>query len=202
MTQRAGLVLEIAIAAIVAIAVWLALYYWLPPIAAMDDPTARLAFSLKCAAVAILFCFVLGVEAVAHERFRSPAIDPLAGYTTKRLTINLRYLQHTLEQLVIFLPGLFGLAYYSADGSAMRAVVATTVVWMLGRFAFWIGYHRGSMHRAAGAPGMALAMLVLLYVAARFGYEIAAWPGAIAILILFAVGEAVLVAATKPIKPP
>src|SRR5581483_7736679 len=97
--------------------------------------------------------------------FRSPAIDPLAGYTTKRLTINLRYLQHTLEQLLIFLPGLFGLAYYSAGGAAMRGVAATAVVWMVNRFAFWIGYHQGAMHRAAGAPGMALAMLVLIYVA-------------------------------------
>jgi hypothetical protein len=84
----------------------------------------------------------------------------------------------------------------------MRAVVATTAVWVLGRFAFWIGYHQGSLHRAAGAPGMALGMLVLLYVAARFGAEIAGWPGAIAVLILFALGEAVLVMTTKPITPP
>ncbi|WP_410968141.1 hypothetical protein, partial [Salmonella sp. SAL04281] len=88
-----------------------------------------------------LFAFVLGIEAVAHERFQSPAIDPLAGFTTRRLTINLRYLQHTLEQLVVFLPGLFGLAYYCDSGAAMRAVTATTIVWILNRIAFWVGYH-------------------------------------------------------------
>jgi hypothetical protein len=200
--KQTALVLEIAIASLVAVALWLGLYYLLPPLAGMDEPLARLIFALKCGCVAILLCFVMGIEAVAHERFRSPAIDPLSGYETRRMTINLRYLQHTLEQLLIFLPGLLGLAVYSADGAAMRAVVATTVVWMLGRIAFWIGYHRGSLHRAAGAPGMALGMLVLLYVVARFGDEIAGPLGAVVLLALFFGGEAILVLTTKPITPP
>jgi hypothetical protein len=131
---------------------------------------------------------------------RSPAIDPLAGYETRRMTINLRYLQNTLEQLLVFLPGLFGLAYYCDSGAAMRAVSATTFVWIAGRFAFWIGYHQGALHRAAGAPGMALAMLVLLYVGARFGDELAGWPGAAALLVLFFAGEAILVLTTKPLQ--
>ena len=202
MNERAGLIREIAIAMVVTVALWLAIYYLLPPLAGMDEVLARLIFALKCSCVAILFCFVLGIEAVAHERLRSPAIDPLSGFETRRMRINLRYLQHTLEQLLIFVPGLLGLAIYSADGSQMRAVVATTAVWILARFAFWIGYHQGSLHRAAGAPGMALGFIVLLYVVARFGGELAGWPGAIALLVLFGIGEAILVATTKPITPP
>ncbi len=156
-------------------------------------------FALKCSSVAILFCFVTGVEAVAHERLRSPAIDPLLGYETRRLRINLRYLQNTLEQLIVFVPGLFGLALYCTDGSSMRAVPATTVVWVAARIAFWIGYHRSSAMRGIGAPGMMLGMVVLLYVCARFGFEIAGWPGAITMMALFAAAEAILTWTTRPI---
>ena len=196
--QRSILIAEIAIAFPVTIALWLGVYYFLPPIAGMADPLARLAFALKCSSVAILFCFLTGIEAVAHERLRSAAIDPLSGYETRRMRINLRYLQHTLEQLVLFVPGLFGLAFYCSDGGSMRAVVATTAVWIATRIAFWIGYHYGSQHRAVGAPGMLQSMLVLLYVCARFGFESAGTLGAIAPLVLFGFIEAFLFRATRP----
>ncbi|HWE75285.1 MAG TPA: MAPEG family protein [Stellaceae bacterium] len=201
MSQRAGLFGEIAIAFVISAALWLATYYLLPPLDGMTGALARLVFALKCGCVALLFCFVFGIEAVAHERLRSPAIDPLAGYETRRMTINLRCLQNTLEQLLLFLPGLFGLAYYCDSGAAMRAVVATTLVWIIGRFAFWIGYHQGSLHRAAGAPSMMIGMVMLLYVSARFGYELAGWSGAILLLVLFFAGEMVLVLTTKPLLP-
>jgi hypothetical protein len=201
MRPQTGLLREIALAFLVAAALWLAIYFLLPPLPGMDEPVARLIFALKCGCVAVLFAFVLGIEAVAHERLRSPAIDPLAGYETRRMTINLRYLQNTLEQLLIFLPGLFGLAYYCESGGAMRAVIATSFVWIVGRFAFWIGYHQGPLHRAAGAPSMMLGMAMLLYVAFRFGNELAGWPGGIALLVLFFAAEAILFLTTKPLRP-
>src|SRR5882757_9563790 len=67
---------EIAIAFPVTIALWLGIYYFLPPLGGMEDTLARLMFALKCCCIAILFCFLSGIEAVAHERLRSPAIDP------------------------------------------------------------------------------------------------------------------------------
>ena len=200
MKPQAGLLREIAVAFLVAAALWLAIYFLLPPLTGMGEPLMRLIFALKCSCVAVLFAFVLGIEAVAHERLRSPAIDPLAGYETRRMTINLRYLQNTLEQLLVFLPGLFGLAYYCDSGAAMRAVIATTVVWVVGRFAFWIGYHQGALHRAAGAPSMMLGMAMLLYVGARFGNELAGWPGAVAVVALFLAAEAILFLTTKPLS--
>jgi len=198
--HQSALIVEIAIAFPVTIALWLGIYYFMPPLGGMEEPLARLVFALKCCCFAILFCFLTGIEAVAHERLRSPAIDPLSGYETRRLTINLRYLQHTLEQLVLFVPGLFALAFYCDNGHSMRAVVATTVVWIATRLAFWIGYHYGSQHRAIGAPGMMQSMLVLLYVCARIGYEIAGPAGAIAPLIVFGCVEAVLVRTTRPVS--
>jgi hypothetical protein len=60
---------------------------------------------------------------VAHERLSSAAFDPLSGFETQRLRINQRYLQNTLEQIVVFGAALFGLAVYASDGAAMRAVL-------------------------------------------------------------------------------
>jgi hypothetical protein len=154
--------------------------------------------TLKCCCLAVLFCLVTGVEAVAHERLTSPAFDPLTGFETRRLRVNLRYLQNTLEQIVVFGVALFGLAAYCADGRAMRAVVATTVIWIIARAAFWLGYHRSAALRGFGAPGMAISMIVLLYVASRFGGEIAGTIGAIAPVALFFLIEAVLFWGTRP----
>jgi uncharacterized MAPEG superfamily protein len=150
--------------------------------------------------LAVLFCLVTGVEAVAHERLTSPAFDPLTHFETRRLEINQRYLQNTLEQTVVFLAALFGLAVYCPTGSAMRAVLATAVVWILARFAFWIGYHQSAAMRGLGAPGMALSMIVLLYVAGRIGSEVAGTIGAIVPVALFLGIEAVLFLTTRPKK--
>ena len=42
-------------------------------------------------------------------------------------------------------------------------------------------------------------MMMLLYVAACFGYDLAGWAGAIALLALFFGGEALLTWATRPL---
>ena len=74
--------------------------------------------------------------------------------------------------------GIFGLAACSPNGAMMRVVLTTTVVWILARFAFWIGYHRSAAMRGLGALGMALSMIVLLYLAARSGVEVGGRVGA------------------------
>ena len=105
---------------------------------------------------------------------------------------------YKMEQILVFGAALFGLAAYSPDGPAIRAVLATTIVWMLARFAFWIGYHRSAAMRGLGAPGMALSMIVLLYVAARIGYDVGGFVGATIPVVAFLVIEAFLFRATRP----
>lgn len=117
------------------------------------------------------------------------------------MRVNQRYLQNTLEQILVFAAGLFGLAAYSPDGAAMRAVLATAVVWILARFAFWIGYHRSAAMRGLGAPGMAISLFVLLYVAARFGYEVDGFAGAAVPVAAFLAIEAFLLRATRSSQP-
>jgi hypothetical protein len=187
----------IAISIAVSAALWFALYRFLPPLKGMDELGARVLVALKCLAAATLFALVAGVESVAHERLQSAAFDPLAGRQTKRLQVNLRYLQNTLEQIVIFGVGLFGLAAYLTSGEAMRAIPATTIIWIINRFAFWIGYHRSAAMRGLGAPSMAVSLIMLLYVVVRIGGELAGTAGAIIAIGLYLALEAVLFLKTR-----
>jgi hypothetical protein len=181
----------------VAVALWAAIDQLMPPILSMENLASRLVFALKCWCVAVLFTLVMGIEAVAHERLSSPAFDPLARFETRRLKVNERYLQNTLEQTVVFAAALFGLAAYCPTGSAMRAVVATTVVWVLARFAFWAGYHRSVAMRGLGAPGMALSVIVLVYVGACVAEEIAGRLGILVLVGAFLAFEALLFWTTR-----
>jgi hypothetical protein len=194
--RRSGIA-AIAVSGAVSIVLWFALMRLLPPLTGMDDAGARMLVALKCVVVATLFALVAGVEADAHERLQSDACDPLAGHQTKRLQVNLRYLQNTLEQTLIFAVALFGLAAYMTSGEAMRAVPAVTVIWVLNRYAFWIGYHWSAAMRGLGAPSMAVSLIVLLYVAARIGGDVAGTTGTIAILALFLAVEAMLFVRTR-----
>jgi hypothetical protein len=199
--QRNEGMVYIALSAVAAVALWLLVTRVVPPLPGMESLSGRMLFTLKCCCVAVLFCLVTGVEAVAHERLSSPAFDPLTGFETPRLRVNQRYLQNTVEQTIVFTIALFGLAAYCPTGAAMRSVLAFTLVWVLARLAFWIGYHRSAAMRGLGAPGMALSMIVLLYVASRFGSEIAGTVGTIAPTAFFLAIEAFLFRATRPVKP-
>jgi hypothetical protein len=190
--ERKSGIMVIAASILVSLIVFFGLEHLLPPLAGMESVGARMVVALKCLAVATLFCFVAGIEAVAHERLQSAAFDPLAGSETKRLRVNLRYLQNTLEQLIVFAVGLFGLALYRTDGSAMRALPAVTVIWILNRFAFWIGYHKSAAMRGLGAPSMAVGLIMLLYVAARIGTDLGGTAGAVILIGLYLAVEAVL----------
>jgi hypothetical protein len=191
--ERRKLIAAALAAAPVALALWLILWRYLPPVALGMDGLTRLVIGIKCCCVAGLLCFLTGLESVSHQRLNSPAINPLEGYEPERLRIDLRYVQNTLEQFLLFILGLLALTSYCQDAGSMRAVFATTVVWILSRFAFWIGYRRGAQYRGAGLVGMMQSMLVLLYICVRFGYELAGLPGAIAPAIIFACIEAYLV---------
>jgi len=80
-------------------------------------------------------------------------------------------------------------------------VAATTIVWIVTRAAFWIGYHYGPHYRALGAPGIMQSILVLLYVCRHFGYDIAGSFRAITLLDLFASIEAFLFRVTRSSAP-
>ena len=174
----------IAAGTLITAVLWFALLSYLPaPATANPFVTA-----LACSAIAALLTLVAGVEAVAHERLVTPAIDPLAGVETQRMRVNLRYLANTVEQFIIFSAGLLLLSFYAPS----RILVIVTVVWVVARWAFWIGYHRSPLLRGIGAPGMAQSLIVLLYAVYRFAIDAYGKPTAIGLMLVFAMIEACL----------
>ena len=174
MGAQSRLAVAVGLSLPVAVALWFALANWLPPIAV--EP---MRFVLGCIGAAALLGFLPGIEAVAHERLFSRAIDPLAGADSRRLIVNQRYVQNTLEQFWVFAPGLALLGVYAGD---LRVVAATAITWVLGRWAFWIGYHRDPVLRGIGASSLAQSLIVLAWGVGCFGHELAGWPGVVALL--------------------
>lgn len=181
-------IVQIGLASLVVALIWWACTRYIP---ASDMPAMfdRVMFALKWSGIAILLTFLTGIEAVSHERLVTEAFDPLAGKETRSILVNLRYLQNTLEQLMLFVPGLLLFAAYAEPANAARSVSAAALVWILARIAFWIGYRQGPQYRIAGLVGMAQSMVILLYVSARFGYELGGAWGAAVPLVLFALAE-------------
>ena len=182
--QRGTLLATIAASFFVAAALWWLLFRFLPePANLLPVQTA-----VGCIAVAALLTVFAGIEAIAHERFVTAAVNPLAGVETPRLRVNFLYLSNTVEQFIVFATGLLALAAYWSP----RLLVIVTIVWVLARWAFWIGYHKDPLWRAIGAPGMLQSILVLLYVAWRFGRDSYGSAAGIALVIAFLAIEAIL----------
>ena len=83
--------------------------------------------------------------------------------------------------------GLILLALHVGD---LRIVAATTAVWTLGRWAWWIGYHRDPAWRGLGAFSMAISLITLAYGVGAFAFALAGWSGVAALLAPFALAEA------------
>ncbi|MEO9129869.1 MAG: MAPEG family protein [Sphingomonas sp.] len=191
--QQRTLTLGVVLALPVAIGLWVGIDRLMPAVPGMATQLARALFALHCIGIAVLLALLPGIEAVAHERLVTLAIDPLAGADSTRLRVNQRYVQNTIEQLWLFVPGLLMLAVQARDGASMRAVVACTIVWVLARWTFWIGYHLGSRFRSVGLVGMVQSIVVLVYCIWRFGYLWLGWPGAVALIAPFVAAELFIV---------
>lgn len=182
--QRRTTLSGIAVSTVVALALWWGLLSFLP----QPKTVNSLFTAFACLPIAALLTLVAGVEAVAHERLVTAAIDPLAGVETPRLRVNFRYLSNTVEQFIVYAAGLVGLALYASA----KIVIVVSIVWVVMRWAFWIGYHKSPLLRGLGAPGMLQSMIVLLYVGYRFGSDAYGIGAGIAVLVIFAVIEAIL----------
>jgi hypothetical protein len=187
--QRRTTMGSIAASVLVTAILWYLLLRFLPaPAGGEPFPTA-----LACSAIAALLALVPGVEAIAHERLFTPAIDPLAGFETHRMRVNFHYLSNTLEQFVVFAAGLLAVSAYASP----RLLIILAIVWVIERWAFWVGYHISPLLRGLGAPGMLQSMIVLLYVAYRWGGDAYGQTAGIALAVLFLIIETILFWAVK-----
>jgi len=125
----------------------LAFAFW-PDVAVRSGPAERLAFAAELAigpalvgALVIMSCMRL------FDTDR--AEDPFAGAESRGWKVNQRVLQNTVEQAMIFLPALFGLAV-RIDDSHLKVLPIIVTLWCTGRLLFWIGYRHSIIWRAPG----------------------------------------------------
>lgn len=104
----------------------------------------RLAFALRANVVAVLPLFVM-IVTVANSRFMSDAIDPTRHAESPTMEIDGRVVDNTLQ-----------------------VVWACTIVFVVARTAFWMGYRINPLYRAPGMSATAYMNLgLILYVLYR-----------------------------------
>jgi len=130
--------------------VWILSRMILPP-AIADMPGERLAYALKWAVVVVL-PLLMAILSIGNARFNSEAIDPTLGRETPAMTVDGRVAQNTLEQTVLFLVGMLGLAV-TLPIYRLNLVAAVTITFVVMRLAFWAGYRVKPVHRAFGFAG-------------------------------------------------
>jgi MAPEG family protein len=110
------------------------------------DTSWRLAYALKCEVFAAL-CLLAGVGRIANRRFFTA--EAIAGGAEPSIEIDQRYLQNTMEQLVLAIVAHLALVLVVPDDS-IRAVAILVMLFVIGRATFWIGYHVSGPARAFG----------------------------------------------------
>jgi uncharacterized MAPEG superfamily protein len=128
----------------------------LPPFA---DAGERLAFAVKwiAAAAAPLFFAII---AIGNARALSDAIDPTAGKESPAMIIDGRVVDNTLQQYVLFVAACLAVAAVSR-GDQLSLVSGAAIIFIVSRFAFWIGYRIDPLYRAFGFASTAYLNITL-----------------------------------------
>jgi uncharacterized MAPEG superfamily protein len=121
------------------------LWHWVPAEWGVAD---RMALVVKDAVFAIV-PGVIGICIVAAQRLNPKMWVGRVAKPHSALDINTRFILNTFEQFIAFFVANAGLALYCPPEEA-RSLIILTVLFVLGRILFWIGYHRNPYLRAFG----------------------------------------------------
>jgi uncharacterized MAPEG superfamily protein len=121
------------------------LWHWVPAEWGVGD---RMALVVKDAVFAIV-PGVIGICIVAAQRLDPKMWVGRVAKPHSALDINTRFILNTFEQFIAFFVANAGLALYCPPEEA-RSLIILTVLFVLGRILFWIGYHRNPYLRAFG----------------------------------------------------
>ena len=127
-------------------------------IPAMPSVGERLAFTLMWQLPSLTMLF-LGIQVTAMTRFRSPAMNAAAVKETDTLAVHCRYVQNTLEQLVLNTGGQLVLTGFLEE-SSMMLIPVLVIHFCVGRILFWKGYLDPRHNRTNRAVGVAMMMIV------------------------------------------
>jgi hypothetical protein len=130
-----------------------ALYTVLPSPDAAQGQLGNVIYAMRWLPLAALPLLVM-IGAVGNARAMGSAIDPTLDAEDPAMKVNIRVLDNTLQQFVLFAAGSLGLAA-SLDAERVKVVGAAAIVFVVARLAFWIGYRIHPLYRAAGFAGTA-----------------------------------------------
>ena len=142
---------SIAIGVTIGVSIFTAGIYMLPPGKETDFPSdlEKLVYTLKWQSLSVMM-LLFGIERVGNVRFSTTAIDPMRGNSENLLFVEARYLQNTLEQLVVSLTGQLILSLYVSAAFLPRVIPTLVVLFVTGRILFYVGYKMDPMKRGVG----------------------------------------------------
>ena len=121
-------------------------WHWVPT--EWNTPGDRIALVVKCAAFALL-PGVVGICVVSAQRLDPKMWVGRMAKLNSAPDINTRFILNTFEQFTIYFVAIAVVALYSPAQEA-RALPILTMLFMLGRILFWIGYYKNPYLRAFG----------------------------------------------------
>ena len=146
---------------VMALSVWL-LTSVLPAPSITDAPDERLAYALRANIVALVPLFIMLIN-IGNARFLSDAIDPTRGAESRTMEIDGRVADNTLQQSFVFLVATLALST-TVPLKYLQVVWACTIVFVVARGVFWLGYRMNPLYRAPGMSATAYLNLgMLLY---------------------------------------
>lgn len=149
-SKQMAVVRSVGLATIIVLAA-LGLSSLIPPAALpVDEPAARLAWTLPWAILPLL-ALMLSVGRVANHRFATPGDIDGSGLTvgTARIQILRAILQNTLEQAVLAV-GAYVIGAVTLPHGWLRVIPAAALLFAVGRIFFTVGYARGAEGRGLG----------------------------------------------------
>ncbi|MGH6824355.1 MAPEG family protein [Methyloceanibacter sp.] len=120
-------------------------WHWQPADWGIAD---RIALVLKDAVFALL-PGVIGICIVAAQRLNPSMFVGQTPKPNSAVDINNRFILNTFEQFTAYFVANAGLAMYCPPEEA-RSLPLLTMLFVMGRILFWIGYHRNPYLRAFG----------------------------------------------------
>ena len=148
--------------ALMAGSVW-ALTLLLPQPRIADAMAERLAYALQANIVALVPLFVMLIV-IGNSRFLSDAIDPTRGAESRKMGIDGRVADNTLQQNFVFALATLALSTI-VPLQQLQVVWACVIVYVVARCAFWLGYRINPLYRAPGMSATAYMNLgMILYV--------------------------------------
>jgi uncharacterized membrane protein YecN with MAPEG domain len=134
------------------VSVWI-LADLLPPPAIADTTGDRLAYALRADVVALVPLFLMLIT-VGNARFLSDAIDPTRQAESESMRIDGRVAANTLEQTFGFVVASLAMATL-VPLPHLQIIWACTIVFVVARIAFWVGYRMDPLYRATGMSATA-----------------------------------------------